>query len=236
MIPWAGDILTKPCRDRFFIQIYFYSLALNLTRGQATKYDRNKLHKVTFVAQNYIFVLFFSDGFSIGEVRWSLGNCVGDLPRWVFFATMSAGRLQNRSQWHRRNRQRRRYLLFVSKVFKKTYGICIDQMTKLWNSTFDKCKNRKQFVITICLRLQCTHFTFYVINIWKTLFYFVRIGGLGGQWMYFHLVIEKTMCAFFACSWTKWTSKNICYQMSRTCKNSPIWRICSAFSYMASKM
>ena len=84
MIPWAGDILTKPCRDRFFIQIYFSSLALNLTRGQATKYDRNKLHKVTFVAQNYIFVLFFSDGFSIGEVRWSLGNCVGDLPRWVF--------------------------------------------------------------------------------------------------------------------------------------------------------
>ena len=121
MIPWAGDILTKPCRDRFFIQIYFSSLALNLTRGNATKYDRNKLHKVTFVAQNYIFVLFFSDGFSIGEVRWSLGNCVGDLPRWVFFATMSAGRLQNRSQWHRRNRQRRRYLLFLFKVLKKTY-------------------------------------------------------------------------------------------------------------------
>ena len=68
MIPWAGDILTKPCRDRFFIQIYFYSLALNLTRGQATKYDRNKLHKVTFVAQNYIFVLFFQTVFRLG--RW----------------------------------------------------------------------------------------------------------------------------------------------------------------------
>ena len=235
MIPWAGDILTKPCRDRFFIQIYFSSLALNLTRGQATKYDRNKLHKVTFVAQNYIFVLFFQTVFRLG--RWDGVWVIASVTcHDEFFATSCAGRLQNRSQWHRRNRQRRRYLLFVSKVFKKTYGICIDQMTKLWNSTFDKCKKQRQFAITICLRLQCTHFTFYPKNIWKILFYFVRIGGLGGQWMYFHLVIEKTMCAFSACSWTKWTSKNICYQMSRTCKNSPIWRICSAFSYMASKM
>ena len=215
MIPWAGDILTKPCRDRFFIQIYFSSLALNLTRGQATKYDRNKLHKVTFVAQNYIFVLFFSDGFSIGEVRWSLGNCVGDLPRWVFLRRLVPEDCRiDRSDTDGTDNGGATYF-FVSKVFKKTYGICIDQMTKLWNSTFDKCKKQRQFAITICLRLQCTHFTFYLKNIWKTLFYFVRIGGLGGQWMYFHLVIEKTMCAFFACSWTKWTSKNIYYQMSR---------------------
>ena len=51
----------------FFNQIFFSSPAVNLTRGQATKYDRNNLHKVTFVAQNYIFVLFFQAVFRAGR-------------------------------------------------------------------------------------------------------------------------------------------------------------------------
>ena len=151
-----------------------------------------------------------------------------------FFAASCAGRLQNRSQWHRRNRQRRRYLLFLFKVFKKTYDICIEHMTKLWKVPLISAKrNKKKLAITICLRLRCTHFTFYLENIWQTLFYFVRNVDLGGQWMYFHFVFEKTMVLSFLVAGHPWIFVTKCPE---TCKNSPIWRICSPVSYMASKM
>ena len=207
MIPWAGDILTKPCWDRFFSS----SLALNLTRGQATKYDRNKLHKVTFVAQNYIFVLFFQTVFRSG--RWDGVWVIASVTcHDEFFATSCAGRLQNRSQWHRRNRQRRRYLLFLFKVFKKTYDICIDQMTKLWNSTFDKCKKTK----TVCYYNMFAN-AMHPLHLlpWKYLADIILLRkkcGLGGSVDVLSFCIRKDNGAFFSCCWT---SMNICYQMSR---------------------
>ena len=166
-------------------------------------------------------------------MRWSLGNCVGDLPRWVFLRRWVPEDCRiDRSDTDGTDNGGATYFFYLKFSRRRMTFVSI-KWQNFETVPLISAKKQKQFAITICSRMQCTHFTFYLENIWQALFYFVRNVDLGGQWMYFHLMIEKTMVLSFLVPGHPRIFVTKCLE---TCKNSPIWRICAPVSYMASKM